>query len=567
MPMSSVMRATYSLLTALCTLLRFSRAQEEEARLGGGLPIVDLGYELHQAIAYNQPDGYYNFSNIRYAAPPVGNLRWRAPQAPKVDRKTVQKGEKAVTCPNGPVWWAATANEFLPAYLSGAPYNPTPRPPPTDEELTQQLPSATEDCLFLDVFAPKKVFDKAGRAPGAPVIVWLHGGGFAAASKTEGVWPSGLLKRAAENSDDSLILVSINYRIGVFGFLGGPTLQKDGIGNAGLYDQRFALEWVQANIKKFGGNPDRVTVMGNSAGGGSILHQITAYGGKPPRKTPFQKAIIQSPGFLPQPSPQLQQEVFDQFLSVANVKSLKEARALDSQALIRANSLQIGRFALYGLFIYGPTVDGVFAPALPGQLLASGRFDKSVQVMTGHNSLEGLIFTDPAIQDSNAFAAYLRRTFPKLPQASFDKITNELYPPIFDGSRGYTDQTGRVSLFIAEMTFVCNTYFVHPALHNDTHAYRFSVFPGVHAADLSYTFYRDEGESAAVTNATVARALQSFETSFAQTGTPRWSGLPQGFPKYGPDAQIIDLTQDRIYQTRDDAANERCVWWQKGLVA
>jgi carboxylesterase type B len=100
-------------------------------------------------------------------------------------------------------------------------------------------------------------------------------GGFAVSSKTDGVNPSDLLKRAKENSDDGLVFVALNYRIGVFGFLGGPTLQRDGIANAGLYDQRFALKWVQENIHLFGGDPDRVTVMGNSAGGGSIVHQIT----------------------------------------------------------------------------------------------------------------------------------------------------------------------------------------------------------------------------------------------------------------------------------------------------
>jgi carboxylesterase type B len=238
---------------------------------------------------------------------------------------------------------------------------------------------------------------------------------------------------------------------------------------------------------------------------------------------------------------------------------------LDSKALIAANALQIGRYALYGLFIYGPTVDGVFAPALPGQLLASGQFDKTIKVMTGHNSLEGLIFTDPTIQNNTAFEAYLRRTFPTISTANLKYISTVLYPPVFDGSQGYKDQTGRVSLLIAEMTFVCNTFYVHTGFKNDTYGYRYSVFPGVHAAELPYTFYQDSGPTQAVTNTTVALALQSFETSFAQTGQPKWKGLAN-FPKYGPNAQIIDLTESGIYQTRDDAANQRCRWWQLGLV-
>lgn len=120
--------------------------------------------------------GYYNFSNIRYAAPPIGDLRWRAPVAPKVDRTTVQTGEKAITCPVAPVWWGDIANQFVGAYLPGTPFTPPPRPNLTDDQLAQQPASSTEDCLFLDVFAPKKAFDNAGKVPAAPVMVWIHGG-------------------------------------------------------------------------------------------------------------------------------------------------------------------------------------------------------------------------------------------------------------------------------------------------------------------------------------------------------------------------------------------------------
>jgi carboxylesterase type B len=415
-------------------------------------------------------------------------------------------------------------------------------------------------------------------------------GGFAVSSKTDGVFPSGLLRRAKENSGDSLVFVAINYRIGAFGFLAGPTLQQDGIANAGLYDQRFALNWVQKNIHLFGGDPKRVTVMGDSAGGGSIVHQITvcishslysipmsrryltkwktkAFAGKAAAgKTPFQKAIIQSPGFYPQPSSKTQKNIFDQFLSVAKVKNLKEARALNSQALIAANALQIGRYALYGQFIYGPTVDGVFAPALPGQLLASGQFDKTIKILTSYTSREGLIFTDPAIQNNTALEAYLRGTFPTASPTIIKYISEVLYPPVFDGSRGYTDQSGRVSLLIAEMTFVCNTFYVHKGFKNDTFGYQFGVFPGLHAADLPYTFYQDSGPTQGVSNTTAALAIQNFETTFAQTGQPKWGGLPS-FPKYGPDAQIINVTQTSIYKTRDSAANQRCNWWQQGLFA
>jgi carboxylesterase type B len=104
--------------------------------------------------------------------------------------------------------------------------------------------------------------------------------------------------RSQSNGANGVIFVALNYRLGALGWLAGPTLQAaGGVSNAGLYDQRLALEWVQKYIHLFGGDPDRVTVLGVSAGVGSILHQITAYGGQEP--VPFAQAIPQSPGFQP----------------------------------------------------------------------------------------------------------------------------------------------------------------------------------------------------------------------------------------------------------------------------
>lgn len=289
-----------------------------------------------------------------------------------------------------------------------------------------------------------------------------------------------------------------------------------------------------------------------------------AFAGKKAEKTPFQKAIIQSPGFYPQPCLETQEHIFEQFLSIAKVKDLKEARALESNVLIAANALQIGRYALYGQFIYGPTVDGVFAPALPGQLLASGQFDKTIEIMTSYTSREGLLFTDPNIQDNAALEAYLYGNFPTASLDTIKYISGVLYPPIFDGSKGYTDQTGRVSLLIAEMTFVCNTFYVHKGFKNNTFGYQFGVFPGLHATDIPYTFYQDSGPTQAVINTTIALAIQNFEATFAQTGQPSCKGIPP-VPKYTLDARILNVTGSGIYESRDIAVNQRCNWWQQGL--
>lgn len=103
------------------------------------------------------------------------------------------------------------------------------------------------------------------------MLIWIHGGGYTIGSKDQYGPPAGLLSRAS----NGIVFVSLNYRLGAFGFISGPTLQADGVANAGLLDQRLALQWVQEHISKFGGDPQNVTVMGESAGGGSILHHIT----------------------------------------------------------------------------------------------------------------------------------------------------------------------------------------------------------------------------------------------------------------------------------------------------
>lgn len=181
------------------------------------------------------------------------------------------------------------------------------------------------------------------------------------------------------------------------------------------------------------------------------MHQLTAFGGsKGP--VPFQQAIIQSPWVSNIPDSFEQQQTFANFLSLLKVNTVAEARRLPSISLITANSLQI-RQSPYGFTTYGPGPDGCFAPASAGRLLRQGSFDKNVKLMVAHNENEGLLFTNPSIRNESAFIDTFQRAFPSISLINTDYIANVLYPPLFDGSYGYTDQFTREALLLSDVGF------------------------------------------------------------------------------------------------------------------
>ncbi|KAJ4984093.1 carboxylesterase family protein [Stagonosporopsis vannaccii] len=539
------------------------------AQNSSSLPIVDLGYEIYQAAAFNSSGGFYNFSNIRYAAPPVGDLRFAPPQAPAENRSSINTGNLNRICPQAGPAWSAQAQQFLTSVVLGVPYNTSTNYVPPGANSSSRVPAAdpreNEDCLFLDVSVPQDVLAKAGKGYGAPVLVWIYGGGYTGGNKNNN--PAGLIAASGNSTNGDVIFVSLNYRLGAFGWQAGPSFQAEGgTANVALYDQRFALEWVQKYIHLFGGDKNRVTVFGESAGGGSIMHQITAYGGLK-GKAPFQQAIPQSPGWQPVQSNTQLEDTYRKFLNLTNTTSLAELRALPYEALRRANVQQIAYDTAWGQFAYGPTVDGSFVPQQPGQLLAQGRFDKDVKVMVGHNANEGPLFTAPAIQSDAALRRQLNTAYPHMPNSSVEHITNVLYPPVFDGSYPYTTQYQRASLIIAEGIFTCNTYYLSKAYKNETYSYLFAVPPAFHGFDIAYTYFTGGATSiTGVANRTVAIALQEFITSFAEEGVPEAPGVPK-FDMYGENASVLRLNITGIDEIRDSNANKRCDWWQLALVS
>lgn len=295
----------------------------------------------------------------------------------------------------------------------------------------------------------------------------MYGGGYSSGEKTgNGKFnPAGLL----HISNASFVYVAMNYRVGAFGFLGGKEVESDGTPNTGLYDQRLAFQWVQENIHLFGGDKNRVTVMGGSAGAGSIMHHIASSGGAGAGPY-FNQAIMLSPAFLPAPTLTTPEASFRGFLDMLGVSSLAEARQLDSETLIAANALYIYSQAPYGSNLFGPAVDGAFVPALPGQSLMEGNFHKDVKIMVSHNMLEGLLFTDPTISTAIDYTNMLETSMPDIQQDQLEHINNTLYPGRFNGSYGYTSEFQRAMVTIQDSTIVCNTNYLAKALSNQAYS-------------------------------------------------------------------------------------------------
>ncbi|KAI4600339.1 hypothetical protein KJ359_000693 [Pestalotiopsis sp. 9143b] len=505
--------------------------------------VVDLTYALHAPQITTSPGErtYYNFSNIRYAAPPA---RFRAPADPVANHSAgVQDGRYGNICPQAYTPWQ---NEALVTA------------PPGENE--------SEDCLFLDVVVSRDVWDAKARSNASkPVIVWIHGGGYQIGAKygTPDSNPLGLLDRSFTDEGEGVIWVGFNYRLGAFGWLQGDTFTSaGGLANAGLYDQRKALDWVQKYIHLFGGDPNRVTVMGESAGGGAIMHHITAHGGEGDAP-PFQQAIVQSPGYVPRPYASQAEDSFAVLLASANASTLAELEGLDTLALQTANKLaQTADF--YGVFQFGVAPDGGYVPDLPEKLLANGSYHQGIKVMVAHNTFEGQKYTDPDATNSTAFDEYMALYFPDAPTAFLETLATDVYPPVYDGSQAWTTPFARLRTAVSEFTFACHAYFLGdalgPAAGVDSYSYLFSVPPGTHTLDVYYSYFVNSTSS--VTNETVALYLQEYLTSFAETGDPNARGALPAFPVYGSNFTDLNLNQTFIDVVQDPEANARCDWWR-----
>lgn len=296
--------------------------------------------------------------------------------------------------------------------------------------------------------------------------------------------------------------------------------------------------------------------------GGSIEHQITAYGGQ--KAVSFQRAIPQSPGFAPRPGQEYPERKAQEYLAALNVSTFEEARKLDSATVIRANFMQI-YLSPYTETGYGPTVDGIFVPALPALLLNAGAFAKDLEIMVGHNANEAPAFAPVNVNTTEEIEDLLIRTNPGITDAVLDHIVNDLYPERFDGSMAYSNGLERTWLIIQELIFTCNNNYINKAFNNQTYSYEFRVPPALHGQDVAYTFYDGTGDDLSRgLIAAIAEVQQAYIVNFAMTGDPNGPGLPN-FPMQGNNASMNSWNITGVKTERDPTANERCAFWQKSL--
>ena len=476
------------------------------------------------------------FQGIPYAAPPEGDLRWASPQ-----RAKPWQGVRDATKPGNRCAQAAGV---------------------IDE------PSTTEDCLFLNVTTPRATGKRK-----LPVMVWIHGNGFiSGAASLYGA------QRLADDGD--VIVVSPNYRLGIFGFLTHPALDHGNArnlsGNFGLEDQQAALRWVQRNAAAFGGDPGNVTIFGESAGGTSVCSQLAA----PTSAGLFHRAIVQSaqctgkkwspgpPTWFPVPRADRQKNGLEVAAKVGCTNPVTAAaclRAKPVSELAKLSDVGVGS---------GPTVGGGFLPLSPERAFATGRFNR-VPVMQGTTRDEHRLFT-AAIETATGEVttpdsyreqlaalfspADLRRVLARYPVAKFHSAGEALSAVVTDWAWGCPAQNRDRAL--AAHTPVYAFEFA------DETAPWFSTLPkpnfptgAFHGAELQYLF-DDEQLPGPQTPAQrrLASTMISYWTRFAAAGNPNSSGQPRWMP-FQSDGWVQSLATTTIGQT-DRSAGHQCAFWK-----
>ncbi|KAJ7201513.1 Alpha/Beta hydrolase protein [Mycena rebaudengoi] len=500
--------------------------------------VVDLGYAQYQGAA-NASTNITTFFGIRYAAAPLADLRFRAPQPPATVTGVQQATEQPNQC-----WQAAPGTSST-----------NPLRPRAAEIIS------TEDCLFLNVYYPS---DSVGAPPqGLPVVVFIHGGGYlgGAANMYRGT-------DLIAQSNRGIVVVIIQYRLGVFGFLPGVAVKKNGALNAGLLDQDFALRWVNKHISKFGGDPSKVTIWG----AGSVLQHVVANNGK--TSPQLFRAAISSSLFLPSQykySDRIPEALYSQVVSQTNCSAAADSisclRKADVGTLQTAN-VNINSAAFYGTFQFVPVVDDTFITQRPQLSLAQKKVNgKALLAVT--NAFEGTLFVDQSAAAPANATQYALELFPELGLTEAHTI-GTLYAELG------TSLSQKIAI-IAESIFVCPTYLMLRAFTGRSFKSEFAIPPGMHGNDVFYYFtsiaidFPDLAAAVGVYNNTdfqtaFSRSFASFAISLdpnikvEPTITPSWNKWAVQNTEMLFNRTDSGLPAVKPVKTSDELL-ERCRFW------
>lgn len=498
-------------LLVFCSLMLSLTTMVCAADVSG--PVVSVTGGKIQGRVLTAPGGAV-FKGVPFAAPPVGELRWRVP-APVVPWQGVRD-----------------AGAFGPSCV---------------QEIRDwnrvEATGSKEDCLTLNVWTsewPAKTKK--------PVMLWMFGGG------NTGGGPNVDYFDGASLSRKGVILVSINYRLGVFGFMAHPALTTESAhhssGNYGLHDQLAALKWVHENIASFGGDPDNVTVFGQSAGGGDLAYMMSS----PLSRGLIHKAIQQSSSAGVRSFPTLAdaektgEQLAAKMQAPADKDGIKYLRGLSAEQLQKASvaaASELGRINL-GLAI----VDGWYLPANARQTFAAGK-QHSIPLIIGSMARE----TGPpkadalrkAVTDAYGINAEKALTFYGL-DVPGDGKSDPLYG---SAAQQYQSEAG-----LPERCGTIQEAIWFTAANSPVYQYQIDrAIPGQdgthHSGDLPYVFgnllpvaQNNLGGSYTETDRKISNEIQTYWTNFAKTGNPNGTGLPN-WPKFEPGARpFIEFTDN-----------------------
>lgn len=454
-----------------------------------------------------------SFKGIPFAKPPVGALRWRMAE------------------PNAPWAGIRDATRFGPVCLQSA----IPLEALTGGGASEQ----SEDCLYLNVWTPG--CDGTRR----PVMVWIHGGGFAIGAGSQAIYCGARL--AARD----VVVVTINYRLGAFGFLDGSCIagsQLPGCGSEGLGDQILALDWVRRNISAFGGDPDNVTIFGESAGGMSVGALLAS----PLARGLFHKAIAQSGaahiGHDRERAARVTQAMLDalglESAGDSRVRDLPADAILKAQAAVLAQARSRRDVRRLGALPFQPVIGNALLPTRPIEAVRAGSA-KGVPVLAGTTLEEWKLFTgaDPRLRLLSTSGLHTR----------IARLAHDAAPAMLEAY----DSGSPFNRYNAIMT---DKNFTLPAIallkaqatRAPVFAYRFDwrspwlggIMGACHALDVGFVFGTHDQKLASVffgTGAAAERlsaAMMDCWTAFARTGSPEMSAL-EHWPLYDDDDQVM----------------------------